>query len=55
MFEDNDSTYHHYASFDPQRDPSSFIFKSKVDNLGLLNLPLHQPTVKTEEAIFGMG
>ena len=55
MFEDHDSTYHRYASFDPQRDPNSFIFKSKVNDLGLLNLPLNQSTVPTDEAVFGMG
>ena len=55
MFEEHDSAYNCYASFDPQRDPNSFIFKSKVNDLGPLNLPLNQPEVQTDEAVFGMG
>ena len=55
MFEDSDSYYHQYASFDPQRDPNSFVFKSKVENLGQLDFSPPEITVPTKEAYFGMG
>ena len=55
MFEDSDSSYQKYGSYDPQRDPTSFIFKSKVEKLGQMHSMLVEPSVKTEKAFFGMG
>ena len=55
MFEESDSSRQPNVSFDPARDPSSFTFKSKVQSLGIPNLPLYEPDVETMQATFGMG
>ena len=55
MFEDSDSYYQQYGSFDPQRDPSSFVFKSRVESLGQLDFSPTEVTGSTKEAYFGMG
>ena len=55
MFEESDSSSQAKVSFDPARDPSSFTFKSKVQDLGIPSLPLYEPDVETMQATFGMG
>ena len=55
MFEENDSSYQQYETYDPKRDPTSFFFRSQVESLGQQYLKFPEPPVQMEEAFFGMG
>ena len=55
MFQESDGSSQPNVSFDPARDPSSFTFKSKVQELGIPNFPLYEPDVDTMQATFAMG